>query len=129
MSDPKIEEREIVKKLDCRLTEVEVLKYGKNLAQLNAQIDTAEVHKKSVVKELDSEIAGLEANRSSVVEKINRMSEYRDVKVTTVRNFIKRTCHEIRHDTGEIINERPLRDDERQPMLPGTKPDTKEAQP
>jgi hypothetical protein len=115
---PKIERREIVKKLDCRLTEPEVLKYGRNLASINQQIDTAEVHKKSVVKELDSDIGSLEAQRSSIVEKINRGAEMRDVKVVVVRNFEMRLYHEERQDTGEVINERPLRDDERQPMLP-----------
>lgn len=116
---PKIERREIVKKLDCKLTEPEVLKYGRELAAINQQIDGAEVRKKSIVKELDSEIAGMEAHRSSVVEKINRGAELRDVKVVTVRDYERRLYHEERQDTGEIINERPLRDDERQPGLPG----------
>ena len=115
----KVERREVVKKLDCLLTEAEVLKYGKSLAQINSQIDSAEVHKKSVVKELDSDIASLEAQRSSIVEKVNRGAEYRDVKVVTVRDYETRLYHEERQDTGEIINERPLRDDERQPSLPG----------
>jgi hypothetical protein len=115
---PKIEKREIVKKLDCRLTEAEITKYGRSLAQINQEIDTAEVHKKSVVKELDGEIAALEAQRSSIVEKINRGAEMRDVKVVAVRDYEKRTYHEERQDTGEVYNERPLRDDERQQSLP-----------
>lgn len=115
---PKIESREAVKMLDCRLTEPEILKYGKALAQVNQQIDTAEVHKKSVVKELDASIGGLESQRSVIVEKINRGSEMRDVKVILVRDYEHRTYHEERLDTHEIINERPLRDDERQPNLP-----------
>ena len=41
------------------------------------------------------------------------------MKVTVVKDYKTRLYHEERHDTGEIINERPLRDDERQPSLPG----------
>lgn len=115
----KIERREIVKQLDCKLTEEEVLRYGRQLASINEQVDRAEVKKKSVVKELDSGIAELEAQRSGLVGKINRGAEYRDVKVCVVRDYTARTYHEERHDTGEIINERPLRDDERQSSLPG----------
>lgn len=118
----KIERREVVKQLDCKLTEDEILKYGRALASINEQVDRAEVKKKSVVKELDSGIAELEAQRTGLVGKINRGAEYRDVKVCLVRDYEARTYHEERHDTGEIINERPLRDDERQSVLPGTQP-------
>ncbi len=117
---PKIEKREIVKNLCCKLTDTEILKYGRDLATLNQQIDTAEARKKSVVKQLDSDLAALEAQRAGAAEKVARGEEFRDVKVTTVRDYENRTYHEKRHDTGEIINTRPLRDDERQPGLPGT---------
>jgi len=115
---PKVEKREVVRHLDCKLTDDETLRYGRELASLNQQLATAEARKKSVVKQLDSDIAALEARRDSVVEKVNRGAEYRDVKVTTFRDYEQRGYYEIRHDTSEVINERPLRDDERQPSLP-----------
>ena len=116
---PKFETREFVKTLDCVLTQPEILKYSRELANLCQSIDTAESRKKSVVKELDAGIAGLESQRSSIVEKITRGSELRDVKVRATKDYEHRVYSEERLDTFETINSRPLRDDERQPVLPG----------
>jgi hypothetical protein len=114
-----IETETVTETLDCKLTDTECLHYGRELANLSQQVESAESRKKAVVKELDSNIASLEARGSEIAAKLNRGAEMREVKVTLSRDYERGVFEKIREDTGDTYFTRPLRDDERQRKLPG----------
>lgn len=107
--------------LDCILTDVELLKYGRELSSVISAIATEEANQASVKKEMASKIAGLEAKASEISAKVNRGKELREVRVEVMADFTTGMATEIRTDTGEVYRERPLRDEERQPKLPEPK--------
>lgn len=108
--------------LDCELTEKEVLAYGRELASVTSAIATEESNQISVKKEMASRLAGLEAKASELSAKVNRGKELREVQIEVMADFKANTATEIRGDTGEVYRERPLREEEKQPGLPGGTP-------
>ncbi len=108
--------------LDCELTEKQVLGYGRELAQINQEIAAEEDRQTSLKQELKARIAGLEARRTEISAKVNRGKELREVQIEVMADFKAGTATEIRTDTGEVLRERPLREEEKQPGLPAGTP-------
>ena len=104
--------------LDCDLAEKEVLAYGRELALVNQEIASEEDRQNSLKQELKGRIAGLEARRTEISAKVNRGKELREVQIEVLADFKTDIATEIRMDTGEVLRERPLRDNEKQPGLP-----------
>jgi len=104
--------------LDCELKDTEILAYGRELAQVTSEAESEESRQASVKKEMAARLAGLEARRTEISAKVNRGRELRDVQVEVSADFKAGTATETRLDTGEIIRERPLRDEEKQAKLP-----------
>jgi hypothetical protein len=105
--------------LPVELTDTELLQRGKRAAIISKDIankisalDTLKQSYKAQVKELESERERIEfEQREGVKQQLVRCE----------RRFVYRTgeVQEVRLDTGEIMNVRPMNERERQPDLPG----------
>ncbi len=104
--------------LDCELKDHEILAYGRELAQVTSEAGSEESRQASVKKEMSARLAGLEARRTEISAKVNRGRELREVQVEITANYETGMATEVRTDTGEIVRERPLREEEKQPELP-----------
>jgi hypothetical protein len=65
-------------------------------------------------KEMKLALAKLEEERDQLARVVKRRAEDRTVAVELRANDLKGTVYTLRLDTGEVINERPMKDDERQ---------------
>jgi hypothetical protein len=106
-----------VKRLSCDLTEAELAKYSQGLAETTVDIADEEGGQKSVKAEMVAKLKMMKAFQSILATKISRKAELRDVDVVSELDFDKSVYRETRLDTGEVVKERPIRDDERQENL------------
>ena len=100
--------------LKCDLTEAEILEYSQELAHKISDVNEKEVNKKASASQYKSEIDILQQTAASLARKVNEKAEYRDVECWAVRDYTDNDFTVTRIDTGEIIEQRPLRKDEMQ---------------
>lgn len=117
----KVTKRESVRKLEprtkllrCKLTRDELIRFGGELAQSLQDIVTEAALQASMKQSMKAALASLEAKSSELSTKVARGEELRDVEIEPRLDFITGKYYEIRDDTGEKINVRPITDDERQ---------------
>lgn len=110
------------KMLPCILTAEELQKYGGELAKVVEDIGTEMGRQTSFKQQMKATLSALESNAAALSSKICRQEELRDVDVQPEMNFNKGVYREIRTDTGAVISERPLTEEERQGFLPFDKP-------
>jgi len=108
-----------VRKLPCPLTDGELLAKGDALATtlraIEEEIETQE-ETKAAMKE---RLAGLKADVGKLRQEIQERREWRDVHVDIViKNRLEAIVSEVRKDTGEVLRDRFMDDDERQQRLP-----------
>ena len=108
--------------LPCDLTDAEILVYAADLARIVQDIEAEVDRQASIRNELKAKLTALQAQRIALAGIIARKEEYRDVKVNRILDFKANKYREIREDTGVIIVERDIRDEERQAKLPLEKP-------
>jgi hypothetical protein len=118
----------ITKQLACRLTPEELQAYGEQLANTIDEMSNEEARQEGFKKEMKSTLANLQATMTILSSKIRQREERRDVQVQPEMNFKKGVYREIRTDTGDLINERPLSEEERQEALPFEKEPTDKAE-
>lgn len=103
--------------LAVELTEKETKDMGKRLAALTGKLD-AHGHKEKEVKDgLKGERSALEGEISKVAAIVNQGHEYRPVSIRVEADYGNNMVREYREDTGEIVGERALSEDERQASL------------
>ena len=100
--------------LKCDLTEAEILEFSSELAHKISDINEKEIDKKASAAQYKSEIDILQQTASSLARKVNEKAEYRDVECRATRDYDDNMFTVTRLDTGEIIENRPLRDHEMQ---------------
>jgi len=111
-------EREIVKEfLKCILTEGEKREIAQNLAVAVMSRDEAEGALKSAQTQIKSKIALHEAELTSFAEKLRSGFEMRNVECEIEGDYKTGTVSIIRLDTGEIVRDRVMTNDERQKKL------------
>ena len=108
--------------LPCKLTNEELLDYGDQMARVQQDINAEEDRQKSAKEELKSRMAKLESQRSELANKVARKEEYRDVEVETTINYEAETYSKIRLDTGEVLFQREITEEERQMELTKEQP-------
>ena len=106
--------------LDCTLTDEEILRYGKELADTIQSVEEEQARQEGVKQEMKGRLLILQGKVTELSGKVNRGREMRPVKVQTVRDYGKSLFEKIRTDTGEVLVSRTLREDERQASLLGT---------
>lgn len=106
------------KLLPCKLTDEELLKYGGELGAVIQDVTAEEDQQTSLKQDMKARLTSLEAERTALATKITRQEELRNVEVQPAIDFKKGVYQEVRIDTGELIFERPVTDEERQEYLP-----------
>jgi len=118
----------ITEYLKCPLTDQELKREAEKMANAFSKLSELEGTLKSAKKQIESEIAKVEADLSLAVEKYRSTFEMRNVECEVEKNFQTNTVTVIRLDTLEIIRERALTGEERQLMLDLQKKEEGESQ-
>lgn len=113
-----VEAVQVTRTLQCKLDDTEVLNYGRQIAREQTELETAEQRKKEVMSQLKADIEKHTSAIRSLSSKIATGYEYRAVKCQKVVDGTENRVSIVRDDTGEVIEERPLNDDELQRGLP-----------
>jgi len=103
--------------LKCILTPDEMKMEAEKMANGFSKLSELEGTLKSAKKQIESDIAKVEAEVSLAVEKYRSGFEMRNVECLVIKTFELNTVYIKRLDTGEIIRERPMSLEERQGML------------
>ncbi len=97
-----------------RLTKDELLQAGKDLAKCNADMTDLENKKKEVVADYGTRINRAKADAEVSGRLISTGEEYRDVECDVVIHIETHTKTIIRPDTGEVVEELKLTNDDLQ---------------
>lgn len=111
------ETRTITSKLACKLTQEELVARGAELAEVLDDIKNEESSQVGLKKQMASTLASLEAKRDDLSSRVSRREEHRDVEVQETLDYKAGKFYRTRMDTGLVIFERPLTNDERQASL------------
>lgn len=103
--------------LKCQLSQEELLQYGDELATALDNLRNLQEEKESVVKEFKAREAAFEATIGAKQLLVRNKYEHRQVDCHLVLNYTKQTATLIRLDTGDIIKERAMTQDEKQMEL------------
>jgi len=104
----------VTKPMPVKLTDAEVLKYGRDAARAVADRTRIEAEFDSVKADYKSKIGEQTAIIGKLSPRIHSGIETRDVECEEVRNWTKGTVTVTRMDTGEVVESRPMREDEKQ---------------
>lgn len=102
------------RQLSVKLTKEELLEKGDEMASVNELIQTETEDQATLKQEMKARISELEGRRNKLSALISRKSELRLVDVEPVLNFEAGMYSETRLDTGEVIFERKLNEEELQ---------------
>ena len=109
--------RKVTKALPVKLTDDEVLQYGRDIAR--AYGDKARIE--SEFDSVKADYKGKISEQESIVEKLSPRVhsgiETRDVECEEVKNWTAATVRVTRLDTHEVIESRPMREDEKQMQI------------
>jgi hypothetical protein len=108
-----------VRNLPCVLTEKEFLERSRSLASVTEDIATETDRQADMKAQMKAKLAGLQAQQSLLASIVSRGEELRDVEVHVEYDEVALMVRTFRRDTMETIEERPMRDDELQRVLPG----------
>ena len=109
----KTQKRMLTKPLSVRLTDEEVLKYGRDAARAMADGLSIEKQFESVKKDYKARLDEQASIVSKLSPRIHSGIETRDVECEEIKNWTKGTVVVTRLDTGEIVESRPMREDEK----------------
>lgn len=110
----KMQSRTVTKQLPVVLTDAEILNYGRDCARAQHEHANIKNTAKTVAKEYASKIAEQEAIIARLTVIINSGKETRDIACLELKNWNKGTVTVSRNDTHEVIESRPMREDEKQ---------------
>lgn len=103
--------------LPCQLTDEEVLKFAGELANANKEVDNAIDEKKFLTQQASAKVKRAEAHRDEITAIVASRTEWREVTVHKLHDYVNGKVIETRTDTGEVIRSRDMSDDERQASL------------
>ena len=108
----------VVKELRCKLTDEELLERGQALARALEQRQKREADGKAFAANVKSDIEQYKKEGLRLTSHIAEKSEWRKVECDEVHDFEAGTVSVVRLDTGEVVSERRMWDEERQEDLP-----------
>ena len=100
--------------LPCKMSQKEKSNAGVKLAAELEILESIEFDKKTIVQELSSKIKTHKKHIHDLSDQINRGIEMRSVDCELRLNVSKLIATLVRKDTGEIVNERPMTEEEKQ---------------
>lgn len=104
--------------LKTRLTESELKEYAKSLSEKYLEHGQLEADKKGVVAEYKAKTDILEGQLSLLSQKVSTQHEWRDVECHWDYNWKTGRKRLIREDTGEIVREDKITQQDRQKLFP-----------
>lgn len=104
-------------RLECNLTSDELLEYGRLLSETIVEKNRADSTLASFQRQQKATIAALEAKVALFSDKINTRREYRDIDCVVLYDWDANKVTWTRKDTGEVVKERKIEDDERQEAM------------
>jgi hypothetical protein len=95
-------------------TEEERRDLATELAQKVSDQQIAEDEKKAIMSDLKSKIDSLAAQSNSLATRLNSGYEMRHIKCEVIKDFKNGRVQHMRTDTGEIVRDRKMTDEDRQ---------------
>lgn len=118
-----VEVENFTRRLPCDLSDSEIIsksrqayRLGKDIEAERTQIDLAKSTYEGVKKSCEGRIAGLDAERSRLMQEVNDGKEYRDTQCQRVRDWKLGEVRELRIDVSPPfeLDKRPMTGPERQ---------------
>jgi len=109
--------QKVTKQLQCKLSEAEVLAFGRELAGAHAEKNRVQAQLDAVKADYKGKIEEQLGRISSLSAKVHSGIETRDVECVMEKNFETGRVTVVRLDCGKIIEDRPMREDEKQMEL------------
>lgn len=100
--------------LPCKLTQPELLAAGKKLADAMRRVAEAEARLETFKKQVQAEITAAEGEGNIARELVASEREYRNVDVEIRFDFSEGRKTIVRTDSGEVVREAAITDEERQ---------------
>lgn len=112
--DSMIDVREERRLLPCVLTDRERLEYGESMARTVVEIGKKEDERKAAAEKFKAELSDLERQKNIDARIISTGKIEREVEVRILLDYRACSVRVTRHDTGEVIEHRPMTNLERQ---------------
>ena len=106
--------RRAVEAMPCKLTPDEFIARAQELAKCNEEIAAEESRGESLKQQLKSSLAAIEARRARLSSVVGHGEEVRNVQIEYTLDYTDGRALRVRMDTGEILEDRPMHDHERQ---------------
>lgn len=103
--------------LKCDLTETEVQQRADKLANTIREHTRVEQEKKDTAAQFKLKIEALDGEISELAREVSEKAAYRPVECKLERNNLHLTMELVRCDTGEVIETRPMKPEEKQASL------------
>jgi hypothetical protein len=100
--------------LYCKIPNDELREYGKALAEQVQKCTDEEIRQGIQRKRMKEDLEALESERGRLAKLVADGVEKRDVECVVQADFVMNRAYTLRMDTGEVIDERDLKPDERQ---------------
>ena len=108
---------ETIRNIRFEFTTKELDQMKTELASVTTMLRSKEEEKKAIASQLKSDIDGLVAKTNSLAEKINTGFEYKSVLVIMEKDYDLKEMRILQKSTGELLETRPLTDEEMQSDL------------
>lgn len=112
-----VETKRVVRNLPVKLTDTELLEFGKRLAQSSTDIHNEEERQTQVKAELKAKLGAFETERSRLAGIVASGRENRDVSCDMVFDYSRLIVEVIRTDTKEVVETRRMTEAEQQRKL------------
>lgn len=112
------EDKKKTRRLAVPLTDAELVVKATDMSKTLNEIDHLEAQKKAFTDEMKAKIEVAEQHARSLGRTIQAKQEFRDVDIKIKRDERRAEIVVSRMDTGEIIEQRPMTEAERQEKLP-----------
>ena len=109
--------KQVVRSLPVKLTDLELVEAGHNLATVVQDISTEESRQADIKASMKARLAELEGRRTQLAIIVARREEYREVTVEITHDYQRGVIQDIRTDTGEVVSTRTMSESERQQQL------------
>lgn len=108
------------------LTDEEIIESAKSLASKRTALKHLESEKKSFVEQIKAKASQLESELDELNQRVSEGKAWGKIPCKVVTNYEEGTVTTTRLDTNEVLEERALRDTERQMEIPPEAPEPAE---
>lgn len=117
MSESPVETKRVVRNLPVKLSDVELLEFGKRLAQSSSDISGEEDRQTQVKAELKARLGAIENERTRLAAIVSSGRENRDIPCDLVFDYSRLIVECLRLDSKEVVETRRMTEAEQQRKL------------